>query len=66
MTIRTANIVIVVMKEKNVHKVEALILPERDVPNSGEGKGNRENNRYDSKKILRIKPDFNWTVYRRV
>ena len=32
MTIRTANIVIVVMKEKNVHKVEALILPERDVP----------------------------------
>ena len=45
MTIRTANIVIVVMKEKNVHKVEALILPERDVPNSGEGKGNRENNR---------------------
>jgi len=45
MTIRTANTVIVVMKEKNVHKVEALILPERDVPNSGEGKGNRENNR---------------------
>ena len=44
MTIRTANTVIVVMKEKNVHKVEAF-LPERDVPNSGEGKGNRENNR---------------------
>ena len=39
MTIRTANIVIVVMKEKNVHKVEALILPERDVPNSEKERG---------------------------